>query len=300
MDKLTAAQVFLDIAITQSFTATAERLDISRPMVTRHVETMETWLQARLLNRTTRKVSLTSAGVQCLDAIKLWVEQAQQLEHQLMDQQSLSGKIRIATSMSFGFSQLIPAVKPFLNTHPNIEIDIDVQDKTADLIAERIDLAIRIAADPDPSLIGRPIAQCDSVLVASPEYLMRCEPILTPSDLSQHRCLGYKNFERHIWHLKQDDKHQSVEVPCQLTANEATTLLHAAIHGMGVALQPTYLAKGALERGDLQQVLAHWQPKKMDIYALYPSRRHLSPAVRALIDHLKEYFMNHDWQTICL
>ncbi|MCR9422215.1 LysR family transcriptional regulator [Vibrio sp. RM-69-4] len=300
MDKLTAAQVFLDIAITQSFTATAERLDISRPMVTRHVETMETWLQARLLNRTTRKVSLTSAGVQCLDAIKLWVEQAQQLEHQLMDQQSLSGKIRIATSMSFGFSQLIPAVKPFLNTHPNIEIDIDVQDKTADLIAERIDLAIRIAADPDPSLIGRPIAQCDSVLVASPDYLMRCEPILTPSDLAQHRCLGYKNFERHIWHLKQDGKHQSVEVPCQLTANEATTLLHAAIHGMSVALQPTYLAKGALERGDLQQVLAHWQPKKMDIYALYPSRRHLSPAVRALIDHLKEYFMNHDWQTICL
>lgn len=300
MDKLTAAQVFLDVAITQSFTATADRLDISRPMVTRHIETMESWLQTRLLNRTTRKVSLTTAGEQCLEAIKLWVEQAQQLEHQLMDSQSLAGKIRIATSMSFGFAQLIPAVKPFLVKYPQVEIDIDVQDKTADLIAERIDLAIRIAADPDPSLIGRPIAKCDSILVAAPSYLAAHPAITQPSDLAQHACLGYKNFERHIWHLTKNEQLQSIDVNCRLTANEATTLLHAAVHGMGIALQPTYLTSGALAKGDLVSVLADWQPKTMAIYALYPSRRHLSPAVRALIDHLADYFASHDWQDIVL
>lgn len=251
MDKLTAAQVFLDVALTQSFTATADRLDISRPMVTRHIETMESWLQTRLLNRTTRKVSLTTAGEQCLEAIKLWVEQAQQLEHQLMDSQSLAGKIRIA-------------------------------------------------ADPDPSLIGRPIAKCESILVAAPSYLAAHPAITQPSDLAQHACLGYKNFERHIWHLTQDEVLQSVEVSCRLTANEATTLLHAAVHGMGIALQPTYLTSGALAKGEVVSVLADWQPKTMSIYALYPSRRHLSPAVRALIDHLADYFSSHDWQDIVL
>jgi DNA-binding transcriptional LysR family regulator len=300
MDRLAAATVFVDVASTNSFTATADRLEISRSMVTRYIDALERWLNVRLLHRTTRKVSLTSAGEQCLPRVQSWIDQAQGLQFQLMVPDELSGKIRISTSMSFGFSQLIPAVMAFMEKHPRVEIDVEAQDRATDLVAERIDLAIRITPNPDPSLIGRPIAKCDSVLVASQSYLNSAPRIKVPADLAEHRCLGYKNFERHIWHLDRNQHHESVEVTCHLTANEATTLLSAAIHGMGIGLQPTYLANSALARGDLVRVLPQWQPQAMDIYALYPSRKHLSPMVRALIDHLVDYFSSGEWQDIRL
>lgn len=300
MDRLTAATVFVDVAMTNSFTATADRLEMSRPMVTRYIDAMESWLQVRLFNRTTRKVSLTSAGERCLPQVRAWIEQAQGLQHQLMERDELSGKVRVAASMSFGFAQLVPAVKAFMDRHPRVDIDIDVQDRAADLISERIDLAIRITQNPDPSLIGRPVAQCDSVLVAAQTYLDSAPKIEKPADLAEHKCLGYKNFERHIWHLDRDQRHESIEVHCQLSANEATALLSAAIHGMGISLAPSYLANSALERGDLVQVLPQWQPKVMDVYALYPSRKHLSPAVRSLIDHLVDYFSDGEWQRVRL
>lgn len=300
MDRLTAAKVFVDVASTQSFTTTADRLDMSRPMVTRYIDALESWLNARLLHRTTRKVSLTSAGERCLPQVQGWIEQAQDLQHQLMAQNELSGRLRVSTSMSFGFAQLIPAVKGFIDRHRQVEMDIDVQETAVDLIAERIDLAIRITPSPDPSLIGRPIATCDSILVASPSYLNSAPQITEPADLFAHQCLGHQSFERHIWNLRHGQRHESVEVNCQLRSNEATVLLNAAVNGMGVSLQPTYLANSALKRGALVQVLPQWQPKVMDIYALYPSRKHLSPAVRSLIDHLIDYFANEEWQDLQL
>lgn len=295
MDRLTAAKVFVDVAYSGSFTATADRLEMSRPMVTRYIETMEDWLQTRLLHRTTRKISLTTAGERCLAEVEQWLQAAESLTFVSRDAGALSGKIRLAASMSFSHSQLIPAITGFMAEHPKVEIDIDLQDTTSDLIAERIDLAIRIAANPDPSLIGKPIGRCASVLVASPAYLAASPVVVNPEDLAQQRCLGYKNFEQHVWHLKRGDEHTSVNVQCQLTANEATTLLEAARHGAGIAMQPTYLANSLIQQGHLTAVLPEWQPNDMAIYALYPSRKHLSPTVRALIDYLDAYFQVTRW-----
>lgn len=295
MDRLTAAKVFIDVAYSRSFTATAERLDMSRPMVTRHIEAMENWLKVRLLHRTTRKISLTIAGETCLKDVEAWLAQADSLSTLAALGEELSGSIRIASSMSFGISQLIPAVTDFMNSHPKVNIDIDIQDSVADIVEQQIDLAIRIASDPDPALIGKPIAICDSVLVASPNYLNGKPVIQHPSDLSEHECLGYKNFERHIWHLSQQDHFESVDIHCRLTANEATTLLHAAILHAGISMQPCYLANSYINDGVLSAVLPDWKPNDLNIYALYSSRKHLSPAVRALIDHLDEYFRQHSW-----
>ncbi|TBW57609.1 LysR family transcriptional regulator [Marinobacter halodurans] len=300
MDRLTAAKVFVDVAITRSFTATAERLDMSRPMVTRYVDSLENWLNVRLFHRTTRKVSLTSAGETCLPEVQGWIGQAEKLQYQLMVRDELVGKVRIAASMSFAFSQLIPAVEAFMDKHPRVEIDVDVQESAVDLVAERIDLAIRITSDPDPALIGRSLAKCESVLVASQTYLDSAPEIKRPADLGKHKCLGYRNFEHHIWHLERDRHQESVEVSCVLTSNEATTLLSAAHYGMGISLQPTYLVSGALARGELVQVLPRWRPKSLDIYALYSSRKHLPPAVRALIDHLVAFYSDREWQDIRL
>ena len=291
MDRITAAKVFVDVAYTKNFSATAERLGISRTMVTRYVETMETWLNTRLFHRTTRKVSLTTSGETCLRQVEEWLEKADELTALIDNSGELSGMIRIATSTSFGLSQLVPAIKPFMTLHPRVNIDIDLQDGKTDLVTQRIDLAIRISSDPDPALIGKPIAVCESVLVASPEYLTKNEAINVPSDLSQHECLGYKHFEQHVWHLSCDDEYVSVDVSCRLTANETTTLCRAALEGMGIALQPWYLVSDYIAAGKLQPVLVNWKPNDLQIYALYSSRKHLLPETRALIDHLQTYLL---------
>lgn len=295
MDKVTAAKVFIDIAQTGSFTATAERLEMSRPMVTRYIEAIEAWFNTRLLHRTTRKVSLTTAGEQCLSNIEQWVDDAEKMLNAIKPHHELNGKIRIASSMSFGHARLISAITDFMAQHPNVEIDIDLQDTTTDLINNRIDLAIRIAFSPDPALIGKPIAKCFSALVASEPYLSQHDAITEPNDLSHHSCLGYKNFDHHVWHLKQPEDIRSVEVNCRLTANDATILMQAALKHAGITMQPTYLVKPYLARGELLQVLPQWHLQEMDIYVLYPSRKHLSPTVRALIDFLSDYFIEHPW-----
>ncbi|MEJ6474852.1 LysR family transcriptional regulator [Pseudoalteromonas piscicida] len=295
MDRLTAAKVFADVAITGSFTATADRLDMSRPMVTRNIEAMESWLNIRLLHRTTRKVSLTTAGESCLEEVKEWLKQADTITGLADTSGKLSGTVRLATSMSFGFSQLVPAIQQFMQQHPDVNVDIDLQDSVADLTESQIDLAIRIASAPDPSLIGKSIAVCGSVIVASPQYLENRNKITKPDDLADHLCLGYKNFQQHIWHLRQGNVQRSVEVSCRLTANEATALLHAALHGAGLAIQPTYLANRYIKSGELAQVLPDWKPNDMSIYVLYSSRKYMSPTVRALIDYLSAYFSNIPW-----
>jgi len=291
MDRITAAKVFVDVAYTKNFSATAERLGISRTMVTRYVETMETWLNTRLFHRTTRKVSLTTSGETCLRQVEEWLEKADELTALIDNSGELSGMIRIATSTSFGLSQLVPAINPFMTLHPRVNIDIDLQDGKTDLVTQRIDLAIRISSDPDPALIGKPIAVCESVLVASPEYLAKHEAINVPSDLSHHECLSYKHFEQHVWHLSCDDEYVSVDVSCRLTANETTTLCRAALEGMGIALQPWYLVSDYIAAGKLQPVLVNWKPNDLQIYALYSSRKHLLPETRALIDHLQAYLL---------
>lgn len=295
MDRLIAAKVFVDVAYTRSFTNTAERLEMSRPMVTRYIEAMEDWLQTRLLHRTTRKISLTTTGEVCLKQVEIWLEQAEGLSTLARPSDELSGSIRLAVSMSFGFSQLMPAVHEFMQRHPKVSIDIDLQDSVTDLVEQRIDLAIRIASAPDPSLIGKPIAVCESVLVASPDYLAGKPAIRVPSDLVGHDCLGYKNFGRHVWHLSKKGQFESVDIECRLTANEATALLHAALCGAGISLQPTYLVNSHIKAGQLAVLLPDWKPNDMKVYALYSSRKHLLPTVRALIDFLEDYFRRNAW-----
>lgn len=299
MDRVIAAQVFIDVAESRSFSRTSERLAMSRPMVTRYIAAMEDWLKVRLFHRTTRKISLTSAGEACLKDIEQWLEQADNITTLANTSGELSGLLRITASVSFGYSQLMPAIQSFMVQHPQVSIDIDLEDSTADLIEKRIDLALRIASDPDPQLIGKPIAVCESVLVVSPAYLAKARKTLGeiqhPRDLINYECLGYKNFESHIWHLSQNEQFESIPVNCRVTINESTALIHATLNGMGISLQPTYLANRYIKEGRLHHLLPEWKPKDLTIYALYSSRKHLSPSVRALIDHLENYLAAHPW-----
>jgi len=183
----------------------------------------------------------------------------------------------------------------FLKLHPQLKIDLNASEGALNLVEARIDLAIRISAEPDPMLIGRVLAPCTSVLVASPAYLAEHGVPQAPADLATHRCLSYANFGKSVWKLSRGEQTAQVSVGGHLSANEATALLRAALAGGGIALQPSYLANPHLADGSLQAVLPDWSLPDMAIYALYPSRKHLSPAVRALLDFLVERFMVLPW-----
>lgn len=292
MDRLTAMQAFVAVATSGSFSAAADRLDMSRAMVTRYVGAMEQWLQSRLLQRTTRSVTLTDAGEQCLRRCQQMLALSQDLEEEAASTSDtrLRGQLRLTCSMSFAYAQLAAAIAEFLQLHPQLKIDLDVSEGALNLVERRIDLAIRISSDPDPLLIGRPLARCDSALVASPAYLTAHGTPRQPADLPGHRCLSYANFGKSEWQLARDGRTERVGVVSHFSANEATTLMRAALAGGGIALQPTYLVAPYLRSGELQAVLPEWTLPAMTIHALYPSRRHLSPAVRALLDFLAQRF----------
>lgn len=297
MDRLTAMRVFVEVATSGSFSATADRLEMSRAMVTRYVGEMEQWLQARLLQRTTRSVTLTDAGEHALRRCQQMLALSQDLEEETAStsEGELRGQLRVTCSVSFAFAQMGTAITDFLALHPELKIDLDASEGSLNLVEKRIDLAIRISAEPDPLLIGRPLARCDSALVASPGYLATHGTPGEPADLAAHRCLSYANFGKSVWQLTRGDEEARVAVTSHFSANEATTLMRAALAGGGIALQPTYLVNPYLRSGELQAVLPAWSLPVMTIHALYPSRRHLSPAVRALLDFLVQRFAAVPW-----
>lgn len=299
MDRLTALQVFAEVAATGNFTAAADHLDMSRPMVTRYVNELEQWLGSRLLQRTTRRVTLTDAGEQCLRRGEQMIALMQDVEAETATRGgALRGQLRITASSSFATSHLASAIVDFLAEHTLLKIDLKISETAVNLVEERIDLAIRISAEPDPLLIARPLARCDSALVASPAYLAKHGTPQSPQDLLRQVCLSHANFGKSVWHFLRGIDTAQVGVASRYSANDATLLLHAALAGGGIALLPTYLVNQHVAAGTLNAVLPDWQPPTMTIYALYPSRRHLSPAVRTLLDFLVERFSTVPWQTV--
>jgi len=296
MDRLTAMRVFCEVATSGSFSATADKLDMSRAMVTRYVSELEGWLNARLLQRTTRSVTLTDAGEQCLRRSQQMLALMENIEEETRsDDAELRGQLRLTCSTSFAFGHLARVISKFLTLHPLLKIDLHVGDGTVNLVEARIDLAIRISREPDPLLIARPLAVCDSVLVAAPDYVRQAGLPLHPQDLPGHRCLSHANYGRNTWRFMRRDESVQTDIASHFSANDATVLLQAVLAGSGITLLPTYLMADHLDKGDLQIILPEWTAPPMTIYALFPSRRHLSPAVRALLDFLVEEFADRPW-----
>lgn len=296
MDRLAAIQVFLSLAETESFTATADKLELSRPMVTRAIGEMEEWLNARLFQRTTRKVSLTEAGKQAVVFCQKIANLQQELEQEMAAQSGeLRGVLRISSNASFGASHLVQVMNAFLNAHPKLQIQLDLSDKVINLLEERIDLAIRFSNNPEPNLVARKLAECHSLLVATPNYLAQYGEPKTPEDLKQHRYLAHANINRKEWRFTQNGQEISLELTSQITTNDTMTLLNAVLADGGVAMLPKYLLGDYLATGSLKPILTDWQLPTYTVYALYPSRHKLPMAVRMLLDYLVERFAGSDW-----
>lgn len=296
MDRLLGMQVFVEVARRGSFVAAADQLNMSRAAVTRHVLELEKWLGARLLQRTTRRVTLTEAGEQALKRSVQMLELMSAVREEVSPAEgAVRGLLRVTSPVAFAHAQLAAAIGQFVTLHPLVRIDLRASDEPLDMVDQRIDLAIRITADPPPGLAARRLGSCHSVVVASPGYLAVHGTPRHPSDLASHEFLAYTNFERSAWTLTQQGEACDVPVAARYTADETTVLLRAALSGAGIALLPSYLAQGYVATGQLIGLLPSWQPKELTVYALYPSKRHLPRAVRALIDHLVEQFATAAW-----
>jgi len=292
MDRLKAMQVFVAVVEGGSLSAAAAALDLSRPVVTRCVAELESWAGARLLHRSTRRLGLTAAGEAMLPACRQMVELAEGMRASVAaPDAALSGQIRLTASHSLGQTQLAPAVAAFVGRHPGVSVDLMMADRTVNLVEERIDLAIRIAVELDPNLIARRLCDCHSVVCASPAWLAAQGVPRHPAELAKLNCLTHSYFGKSVWRFHgAGGAPEAVAVGGNLSANDAMSLLGAARAGAGVAMLPVVLAAPALAAGELVAVLQGWTPQLAGVYAVYASRRHMLPALRALLDFLVERF----------
>jgi len=291
MDRLAAMQVFSEVAQRGSFTAAADHLGMSRVMVTRYVTELEQWLGTRLLQRSTRRISLTASGEACLARCRHMLElSAEMQEGAGQGDQGPKGPLRITASMSFGIAHLAAAVSDYLAQYPEVSVDMLMVDRAVNLIEDRVDLAVRISGELDPSLVARRLAPCRSVICASPGYIERHGLPASPADLARHNCLTYSNFGKGEWRFSRGDEQVSVPVGGNLSANEAAVLTQATLSGAGVALQPTYLVGQLIRSGQLVQLLPDWSPPELAIWGVYLSRKHLPASLRTMLDFLVERF----------
>jgi DNA-binding transcriptional LysR family regulator len=291
MDRLTATQVFIEVAERGSLTQTAERLDMSQAMVSRYLAAMESWVGTRLLHRTTRRIALTDAGQAVLASCRQMLELAEDVQHMAGNRsREPEGRLRVATSSSFAEAQLTSAIVDFQRLHARVQVDVLVADRAVDLVEERIDLAVRITNALDPAVVARPLAQCRSVLCASPDYVARNGRPANVDELRAHRFVTHAFGSGTQYRFRHGGKTVEVQVSGTLFTNETAILRRAVLDGAGLGMLPTYYVGDDLRRGALVRVLPDHDPEPLGVHAVYLSRRHRPLALQLLLDFLAQRF----------
>ena len=293
MDRLRAFEVFVTVVSRGSFTRAADVLDTSPANVTRYVNELEAHLGTRLLNRTSRKLSLTEGGETLYARCKSILDDVAETEG-LVSSASVEprGRLRINAPVSFGILHLAPLWPEFMRKYPRVELDVSLIDRVVDIVEEGYDLAIRISRAGSTSHAARKLATSRNILCASPAYLARYGYPAAPADLVEHRCIGYAYAATgNEWQLIDSErKTHAVKVNYHMHTNNGDTARAAALAGQGVIWQPTFLIGNDLRAGTLIQLLPDYRLPDIDVLALYPSRRHLSAKIRAVVDFLVDAF----------
>ena len=299
METLSDIASFVQVVNSGSFTAAAERLGVSKSIVSKHVSRLEEHLGARLLNRTTRRLSLTEVG-------ELFYARATRGLHELAEaeaavsqlQEAPRGTLKLNVPMSFGILHVAPAMPAFLSRYPDLQLDMRLDDRKLDLVEDGFDVAIRIADLPDSSLVAVRLARCRHVVCASPAYLHRFGEPKAPDDLRKHNALtfSYQDSPSQWQFTGADGKTLQVPVCGNIRMNNSLALREALLSGCGIALTPSFVVGPDLQAGRLRGVLADYRAREVSIYAIYPERRHLSPKVRAFIQFMAEHISDEpEW-----
>jgi DNA-binding transcriptional LysR family regulator len=291
VDRFHAFTTFAKVVEMGSFARAAERLDVSVSAVSRQVADLEAHLDARLLNRTTRTLSLTESGrVFYEHCVQLLADLEEAEESASLQTVKPRGTLRLTCAVTFGERHLAPAISGFLLRYPAMRFAVELSDRTVDLVDEGFDAALRIGSIGSQNVIGRKVGETRLVCCASPAYLERRGTPQVPADLAAHSCLTYEYAaQRNLWPFR--DRHgasTSVRVSGPVHANSGHFLAELAVSGIGVAYEPDFIVGPELRGKRLVRLLQDFQPAPSSVYIVYPSRRHLSAKVRAFVDYMAE------------
>ncbi|MEO8119510.1 MAG: LysR family transcriptional regulator [Rhodoferax sp.] len=292
MDRFLEMQTFNAVVDAGSFVKAADALDVSKAAVSRYVADLEARLGVRLLQRTTRRLSLTEEGQVFYARSKELLAGVEEAEIEVSSRSAAaSGLLRVNAPLTFGIRHLAPLWGVFRTRYPNVTLDVTLADRVVDLVEEGYDVAIRIATLPSSTLVSKRLASTRMVLCASPQYLKLHGAPRQPAELAAHAVISYSYWAtRDEWHFDGPQGPVSVKThPCMHT-NNGDTCRAAALAHQGVILQPTFLVGDDLAAGTLVELMPEFHSLEMGIYALYPTRKHVSPKVRALVDFLAGHF----------
>jgi DNA-binding transcriptional LysR family regulator len=293
MDTIDGMRTFVAVISGGSFAAAARRLDMSPQLVSKYVAQLEARLGARLLNRSTRRLSITEAGQAYFERCQYVLDEIDEMENAVGEATlEAQGVLRINAPMSFGVLHLSKAIADYQRTQPQVNVNLTLDDRTVDIVSEGYDMAIRIGRLPESSLIARTLAPVRLVVCAAPRYLRERGTPTSPGDLESHECLGYEYYSEHNrWRFKAEDGEQhEVQVKGRFSANNGDALRQAAISGTGLILQPTFIVGNDIHANALQTVLDAYEVEPLGVYAVYPHRQYLSGKVRTFVDFLADYF----------
>jgi DNA-binding transcriptional LysR family regulator len=298
MDRFHAIEAFVKVVEAGSFARAADRLGVSVSSVSRHVTELEAHLHARLLNRTTRRLSLTEIG-------RTFHERCVQLLADLEEAEESAGEgtlaprgtLRLTCGVTFGTRHLAPAVTEFMARYPEMRFDVELSDRIVDLVDEGFDAAVRIGAVGGQNLVARKVGVTQLVCCAAPAYLARHGEPRVPEELAAHACLTYAYAPQSgLWPFRDTDgRERSVRITGPVHANNGAFLEALAVAGVGIAFEPDFVVGPDVKAGRLVKILRTFLPRAAPIHVVYPSRRHLSAKVRAFTDFLMQRFTLAEW-----
>ena len=297
MDRLTEMEAFATVVDQGGFTDAAKKMGISKSAVSKHVSSLEARLGARLLNRTTRRVSPTEIGLAYYDRARRVLNDAGEADALVTAMQSApSGLLRISVATDFGVNHLSPILGDFLLEYPEITVNMVLNNRYVELISEGFDMAIRIGELEDSTLRARKLMETTKRMIASPSYFQRYGRPMRIDDLNEHKLLHYSNqASGNVWKLTAPSgEKRHVRTAGWLTVNDGQSLLNAAISGLGIAYLPTFLFEEALADGLVEEAIPDLPTDPLGIYAVYPPGRFTQPKVRAFIDFLVKRFGDRD------
>jgi len=293
VDRLHAIAVFAKVVEQGSFARAAERLAISTSACSRHVAELEAHLGTRLLQRTTRRLSLSESGQAFYErAVQLLADLDEAEREAAAAATRLRGAIKLTSSIHFGVRYLAPAICAFMARFPEVRFDVSLSDRIVDLVEEGYDLAVRIGAAGGETVVARKLGEARMIVCASPGYVRQFGAPRAPEDLARHRCLTYEYLQaRRLWRFTdRGGRERAVRVSGPLHSNNGELLAAAAVQGAGIAFEPDFIVAPELASGRLVSLLEDYRGAAAPIYAVFASRRHLSAKVRTFVDFLAERF----------
>lgn len=301
MDRFREMETFLAVVEAGSFVAAAEKLRISKSVASRIVQDLESRLGGRLLNRTTRRLSLTDVGEAFYQRCRHILEEVEVAEGAVgKDRETVIGILKVSAPLTFGTLHLAQHWGDFLKRHPLVELDLSLLDRRVDLVGEGYDLAIRIAPQQeDSSLVSRKLASSRMVICAAPHYLEKHGTPQTLDEIARHEFIGYSYLPTgDVWKFQSGGVAEGIKTHPRLRVNNGDTCRAAAVQGLGIIVQPSFIVNEDLAAGRLVQILPEWHAEERGIYAVYPTRQHLSGKVRALVDYLADKFKSEPWNSL--